>query len=341
MNINDFDFELPDELIAQFPPQIRGSSRLLIATLEKTLQDTNFQTLPEYLHAGDVLVINDTKVIKARLFGQKTTGGKVEILIERIIDAHTAQAHIKASKAPKTGTKLQLEQNIFAECIGRDEDLFLLKFDNQENLYELLEDYGHLPLPPYITRDADDKDDARYQTIYSKEQGAVAAPTAGLHFTDEILQQLQNKGVIIAPVTLHVGAGTFQPVRVENIQEHIMHKERYFIPQSSVSKIETAKNNGNRICAVGTTSLRALESANLSGRLCAGNNETDIFITPGFEFKIVDCLLTNFHLPRSTLLMLVSAFAGFDYIREIYQHAIQEKYRFFSYGDAMLLYRNK
>lgn len=341
MNINDFDFELPDELIAQFPPQIRGSSRLLIATLEKTLQDTNFQTLPEYLHAGDVLVINDTKVIKARLFGQKTTGGKVEILIERIIDAHTAQAHIKASKAPKTGTKLQLEQNIFAECIGRDEDLFLLKFDNQENLYELLEDYGHLPLPPYITRDADDKDDARYQTIYSKEQGAVAAPTAGLHFTDEILQQLQNKGVIIAPVTLHVGAGTFQPVRVENIQEHIMHKERYFIPQSSVSKIETAKNNGNRICAVGTTSLRALESASLSGRLCAGNNETDIFITPGFEFKIVDCLLTNFHLPRSTLLMLVSAFAGFDYIREIYQHAIQEKYRFFSYGDAMLLYRNK
>lgn len=341
MNINDFDFELPSELIAQFPPQVRGSSRLLIATLEQTLHDTNFQTLPEYINAGDVLVINDTKVIKARLFGQKTTGGKVEVLIERIIDAHTAQAHIKASKAPKSGTKLQLEQNLFAECIGREDDLFLLKFDNQENLYKLLEDYGHLPLPPYITRNADDKDDSRYQTIYSKEQGAVAAPTAGLHFTDDILQQLQNKGVIIVPLTLHVGAGTFQPVRVENIKEHIMHSERYFIPQSSISKIENAQKNGNKIYAVGTTSLRALESAAVSGRLCEGSNETNIFITPGFEFKVVDGLITNFHLPRSTLLMLVSAFAGFDYIREIYQHAIQEKYRFFSYGDAMLLYRNK
>ena len=341
MNINEFDFLLPQDLIAQHPPKIRGESRLLVGTPDRDMQDLFFSDCISFFREGDVLVVNNTKVMKARLFGHKETGAKIEILIERVIDTHHAMAHVRASKSPKKNTVLILENNIRAVCEGRDGDLFLLRFDDDYDVYTLMEQNGYLPLPPYITRTAECDDDERYQTIYAQEIGAVAAPTAGLHFTDEILTQLKNQGVIITDLTLHVGAGTFQPVRVENIADHHMHSEWFEISEETVEIIQHAKQNGNRICAVGTTSLRALESAALSGSLKATRQETDIFITPGFSFHVVDMLLTNFHLPKSTLLMLVSAFAGTEYIRELYQHAIEKQYRFFSYGDAMLLYRAK
>ena len=338
-HINDFDFDLPTHLIAQYPPTVRGTSRLLIAPCNQPIQDNQFTDFIDYFESGDVLVMNNTQVIKARLFGQKATGGKIEALIERILDEHTAWVHLKSSKSPKAGSRLIFNDKIVAECLGRHGELFVLQFSGSLNVYQILEKYGQMPLPPYIERLPDDKDDSRYQTVYCKQQGAVAAPTAGLHFTPEMLHALQQKGVILQEVTLHVGAGTFQPVRVENIKDHKMHFERYFVPQSVVDCIQQAQKNGKKICAIGTTSLRALEAASLSGSLKAGSGDTDIFITPGFQFRTANMLLTNFHLPKSTLLMLVSAFAGYDKIRHIYQHAIEQQYRFFSYGDAMLLYR--
>ena len=338
-HINDFDFDLPSDLIAQYPPTVRGTSRLLVAPCNQPIQDNQFTDFIDYFESSDVLVMNNTQVIKARLFGQKATGGKIEALIERILDEHTAWVHLKSSKSPKAGSRLIFNDKIVTECLGRHGELFVLQFSGSLNVYQILEKYGQMPLPPYIERLPDDKDDSRYQTVYCKQQGAVAAPTAGLHFTPEMLHALQQKGVILQEVTLHVGAGTFQPVRVENIKDHKMHHERYFVPHSVVDCIQHAQENGKKVCAVGTTSLRALEAASLSGSLKAGSGDTDIFITPGFQFRTANMLLTNFHLPKSTRLMLVSAFAGYDKIRHIYQHAIEQQSRFFSEGDAMLVYR--
>lgn len=337
MQLSDFDFDLPEQLIAQYPPEVRGSSRLLVALPDKPPADDRFTALPDYVERGDVLVFNNTKVMKARLFGQKASGGKIEALIERVLDAHTALAHVRSSKSPKPGTQLVFESGIEAEMVERRGELFVLHFAGAQNVYQLLEQNGHLPLPPYIERAAGADDDSRYQTVYAKHQGAVAAPTAGLHFTEELLAALQNKGVETTEVTLHVGAGTFQPVRVDNIAEHKMHSEWYEVSAETVAKIEAAKAAGKRVWAVGTTSVRALESAAKSGRLQAGCGDTDIFITPGYRFRVIDRLITNFHLPKSTLLMLVSAFAGTDEIKAVYRHAVEQEYRFFSYGDAMLL----
>ena len=337
MHINDFDFDLPPELIAQHPPAVRGSSRLLVALPGQPPADSEFIRLADYVAAGDVLVFNNTRVMKARLFGRKASGGQIEALIERVLDNHTALAHVRSSKSPKPGTELIFEGGLHAQMQARQGELFVLHFSGDKTVWELLEAHGHLPLPPYITRSADHDDDERYQTIYAKYEGAVAAPTAGLHFTDTILQQLRDKGVHLTEVTLHVGAGTFQPVRVENIAEHHMHSEWYDVSEEVVAEIEAAQARGNKIWAVGTTAVRALESAARSGKLQAGQGDTNIFITPGYEFKVIDRMITNFHLPKSTLLMLVSAFSGYDEIRAIYQHAIGAGYRFFSYGDAMLL----
>ena len=342
MDISDFDFTLPDRLIAQHPPEVRGSSRLLVALPDMPLQDRAFGDLPDYIEAGDVLVFNNTKVMKARLFGQKESGGKIEALIERVLDNHTALAHIRSSKSPKPGTKLIFEGDIRAVMIERADELFCLRFEGEKTVYELLEQNGHLPLPPYIERAAGADDDTRYQTVYAKHQGAVAAPTAGLHFTDELLGRLKAKGVETAEVTLHVGAGTFQPVRVDKIEEHKMHSEWFDVPPETVAAIEAAHARGNKVWAVGTTSMRALESAaRETGRLKAGQGDTDIFITPGYRFRVIDRLITNFHLPKSTLLMLVSAFSGMEHIRAVYRHAVEHEYRFFSYGDAMVLGRNE
>ena len=338
MDISDFDFELPEKLIAQHPPEVRGSSRLLVALPTLPIEDKHFGDLPDYVAPGDVLVFNNTKVMKARLFGQKASGGKIEALIERVLDAHTALAHIRSSKSPKPGTELIFEGDIRAVMMERAEELFCLKLEGGQTVYELLEQNGHLPLPPYIERAADDEDDSRYQTVYAKYQGAVAAPTAGLHFTDELLSRLKAKGVETAEVTLHVGAGTFQPVRVDKIEEHKMHSEWFDVPAETVAAVEAAKARGNKVWAVGTTSMRALESAaRETGRLKAGRGDTDIFITPGYRFNVADRLITNFHLPKSTLLMLVSAFSGMEHIRSVYCHAVEQEYRFFSYGDAMIL----
>ena len=339
MHISDFDFELPDELIAQHPPAVRGSSRLLAALPGEPLRDVQFADLPQWLQSGDVMVFNNTKVMKARLFGQKASGGKIEALIERVLDAHTALAHIRSSKSPKAGSQLIFDGGIEAEMLERQGELFVLRFAGEQTVYELLEQNGHLPLPPYIERAVGEDDDSRYQTVYAKHQGAVAAPTAGLHFTDNLLDDLRAKGVMMAEVTLHVGAGTFQPVRVDNIAEHKMHSEWFEVPEATVAVIEQAKAAGKRVWAIGTTSMRALESAASSGSLRAGEGDTDIFITPGYRFRVVDRLVTNFHLPKSTLLMLVSAFSGTQHIREVYTHAVAQQYRFFSYGDAMVLGR--
>ena len=346
MKTTDFDFNLPEHLIAQHPTAQRSASRLLrLNGKTGALADAYFLDLPDFLSKGDLLIFNDTRVIKARLFGQKATGGAVEVLVERVLDAHHALAHVRASRAPKIGSLLTLAEKIITEVIGRDDDLFHLKFHGEVPILDLLQQYGHLPLPPYITHSADKQDETRYQTVYAKHAGAVAAPTAGLHFDEAMLSKLKAQGVQIAYVTLHVGAGTFQPVKVENISAHKMHSERYIIPPETTALIAATRKAGGKITAVGTTVLRALESAvnsdALGGNIHApsGAGETTIFITPGYEFKIVDRLLTNFHLPKSTLLMLVSAFAGFEPIKNAYQHAIEHEYRFFSYGDAMLLER--
>ncbi|MDF0604690.1 tRNA preQ1(34) S-adenosylmethionine ribosyltransferase-isomerase QueA [Neisseriaceae bacterium TC5R-5] len=338
MQLSDFDYPLPERLIAQYPPAVRGSSRLLHVN-GSTLTDGQFADFATQLNAGDVLVFNDTRVIKARLFGEKASGGKIEALIERVLDEHTALAHIRASKSPKPGSRLLFAERWQAEMLERQGELFKLRFLASEPLFDILEQAGKLPLPPYIERSAAGEDDERYQTVYAREKGAVAAPTAGLHFTEDMLTQLQQRGVKLAYVTLHVGAGTFQPVRVDNIADHKMHSEIYQVPESTRALIAAAQAQGHQVVSVGTTSLRALESAASSGELQAGYGETDIFITPGYRFRVVDRLLTNFHLPKSTLLMLVSAFAGYDEIQAAYQYAVQQEYRFFSYGDAMLLQR--
>lgn len=340
MRTTDFDFNLPDELIAQFPATERSASRLLrLDGKTGAVSDQLFSQLPEFLQTGDLLVFNDTRVIKARLAGVKTSGGKVEVLVERILDDHRALAHVRASRAPKPGSRLLLADTLEAEVLERQDDLFLLHFLSETPILDFLEQHGALPLPPYISHAADNTDEERYQTVYAREPGAVAAPTAGLHFDPDMLELLQQRGIDIAYVTLHVGAGTFQPVRVDNIAEHKMHSELYSVPPETVALIRQTQSRGGKVTAIGTTALRALESAARTGELLAGNGETDIFITPGYRFRVVERLLTNFHLPKSTLLMLVSAFAGLEHIQQAYQHAIEKRYRFFSYGDAMLIER--
>jgi S-adenosylmethionine:tRNA ribosyltransferase-isomerase len=384
LTLEDFDYALPDDLIAQFPAQERSASRLLRLAGDG-LDDRRFAELPRFLRAGDLLVFNDTRVIKARLFGVKASGGKIEALVERVTGAHEALVQLRASHAPRSGSRLTFEGAIEAEVLERRGDLYLLRFDGGESVLELLERHGRLPLPPYIARPEGGEsahaeggeDAARYQTVYAQHPGAVAAPTAGLHFDEPMLSRLRDMGVQLAWLTLHVGAGTFQPVRTNVLAEHRMHSELYDIPASTVQAIRAARAAGSAVIAVGTTSLRALESAARKAApdaagdgalpsadfdlpagafdlppaaldlpagafdLPAGAGETDLFITPGYQFRVVDRLLTNFHLPKSTLLMLIAAFAGLEPVRAAYRHAIAQRYRFFSYGDAMLIDRSK
>jgi S-adenosylmethionine:tRNA ribosyltransferase-isomerase len=338
MRTEDFDFDLPDQLIAQHPPERRGASRLLHVA-PSGIADRMFADLPGLLRAHDVLVLNDTRVLKARVFGKKETGGQVEVMVERVLNEHEVLAQVRASKTPKPGSAFRLADAVDVTVLGRVGEFFHLRFGGEAGVDEVLERYGRLPLPPYITHAPGEQDEERYQTVFAREQGAVAAPTAGLHFDEAMLEQLRAQGVDIATVTLHVGAGTFQPVRAEHVKDHVMHTERYSVPQETVDAIRQAQAKGGRVVCVGTTSLRALESAAASGELKAGLGETDIFITPGYRFKVVDVLLTNFHLPRSTLLMLVCAFGGAERMFAAYRHAVAQEYRFFSYGDAMLIER--
>jgi len=340
LKLSDFDYHLPPELIAQHPASERTASRLLhVDGRNGALVDRRFADLPSLVKAGDILVFNDTRVIKARLFGEKASGGKVEVLVERVLDAHRALAHVRASKSPKIGTRLRLAGTVDVTMGGRHDDLFELQFEGDATVFELLERHGATPLPPYITHTPEADDIDRYQTVYARHQGAVAAPTAGLHFDEPMLATLRAQGVETAFVTLHVGAGTFQPVRGDDVDQHIMHAEWYRVGQETVDAIMRAREKKGRVIAVGTTSLRTLEAASQDGTLRAGEAETRLFIKPGYRFNVVDRLITNFHLPKSTLLMLVSAFAGQGNIREAYEHAVLERYRFFSYGDAMLLER--
>ena len=339
--LSDFDFELPPELVAQHPAAERSGSRLLDGT-GSLPADRIFRELPTLLRDGDLLVFNDTRVVKARLFGEKPTGGKLELLVERVLQGHEVVAHMKVSKKPQVGTTLAMTGAFGATLLGRwpDEDgaLFRFRFESPEgeDPYALMARCGHVPLPPYITHTDSADDESRYQTVFARVPGAVAAPTAALHFDKALLAELEARGVRRANVTLHVGAGTFQPVKTENIAEHTMHAERYEVPAATQRAIAETRARGGRIVAVGTTTVRTLESWAKSGE-AAG--DTRIFITPGFVFEHVDLLVTNFHLPRSTLMMLVSAFAGHAHVMALYAHAIRERYRFFSYGDAMLLQR--
>ena len=337
--LSDFDFDLPPELIAQHPAAERSASRLLDGRSLPPV-DRVFRELPGLLQPGDLLVFNDTRVIKARLFGVKASGGRVEALIERVLPGREVLAHLRASKSPKAGSNVRFADAFDAEVIGRagpEGGLFRLRFPDDPLL--LLEAHGHVPLPPYITHADSADDESRYQTVFAARPGAVAAPTAALHVDQAVLAALDARGVQRASVTLHVGAGTFQPVRSERLEEHKMHSEWFDVSAATVAAIARTRAAGGRIVAIGTTTLRALESAALGGSLQAGARETDIFITPGFEFKVIDLLVTNFHLPKSTLLMLVSAFAGHARMQALYRHAIAGRYRFFSYGDAMLLSR--
>jgi len=337
-SLSDFDFDLPPERIAQAPLPDRSASRLLQLDGDQ-ITDRHFADIVDQLQSGDLLVMNNTRVLKARFFGQKDTGGQVEVLVERVLDPRTVLAQVRASKSPKPGSRIRLADAFEVGVGERAGEFFTLHLPDEQrgDVFDLIEAHGRLPLPPYIEHDADDFDEQRYQTVYSKEPGAVAAPTAGLHFDQPLLDKLAAKGVRIAYVTLHVGAGTFQPVRVEDLSAHKMHSEWYTIAQETVDAVRAAQAAGRDVVAVGTTSLRALESASQSGELKAGSDDTALFITPGYRFKTVTRLITNFHLPKSTLMMLVSAFAGYDEIRKAYAHAIASEYRFFSYGDAMLL----
>ncbi len=340
MQIDEFDYELPVELIAQAPAATRRMSRLLhLNGVTCELHDRQFPDILELLQPGDLLVLNDTKVIKARLNGRKASGGRVEALIERVLGAHEVQAQLRASKPPQAGGTLLFDGGVEAEVLGREDDIWRLRFRGEADVWSLLERHGAVPLPPYITHLPDAGDAERYQTVYARNPGAVAAPTAGLHFDAAMLDALRARGVGVAYLTLHVGAGTFQPVRVQNLAEHRMHSEWYELPQATVEALRATRAAGGRVVAVGTTSLRALESAAANGEPVAGHAETSLFVLPGYRFRIVDRLITNFHLSRSTLLMLVSAFGGIDNIRRAYQHAIAQRYRFFSYGDAMLIER--
>ncbi|MCF6435508.1 tRNA preQ1(34) S-adenosylmethionine ribosyltransferase-isomerase QueA [Pseudoalteromonas sp. MMG022] len=340
MRVADFSFELPDELIARHPKKERSSSRLLALDGDSgEISHKVFTDILEMLQPNDIMIFNNTKVIPARMFGQKSTGGKVEVLVERVLDEHRVLAHIRSSKSPKAGATLILEDKAEATMLGRQGELFELEFHAEQGVLSILEEIGHMPLPPYIDRPDEEEDKQRYQTVYNEKPGAVAAPTAGLHFDEKLLQQIKDKGVETAFITLHVGAGTFQPVRVDSVDEHVMHSEYIEVPESVVEAIAAAKAKGGRVIAVGTTSVRSLESAAKvhGGELQAFTGDTDIFIYPGYEFKVVDAMVTNFHLPESTLIMLVSAFAGQTHIMNAYHQAIEQRYRFFSYGDAMFL----
>lgn len=345
MLVSDFDFELPNELIARYPKKERTASRLLQLNGQTgELTDRTFKNVLELVAPGDLLVFNNTRVIPARMFGRKASGGKIEVLVERVLDTHTILAHVRSSKAPKEGAQLFLgEQDQYqATMVARHEALFELHFSTEKGVLDVLNEIGHMPLPPYIDRPDEDADKERYQTVYSKRPGAVAAPTAGLHFDEPLLERIREKGVEMAYVTLHVGAGTFQPVRVNDIQEHHMHSEYVEVPQDVVDAIQQTKQRGGRVIAVGTTSVRSLESAAQAAKakgvaLEPFFGDTEIFIYPGYEFQVIDCLITNFHLPESTLIMLVSAFAGYDHVMKAYHHAVKEHYRFFSYGDAMFI----
>ena len=334
---SDFDFALPPELIAQHPAPERSGSRLLDGSGAAPV-DRRFTDLPALLREGDLLVFNDTQVVKARLFGEKPSGGKLELLIERVLPDGTVAAHMKVSKKPRAGTVLRMAGGFEAELLGRWPEpqgpLFQLRLSG--DAYALMAAHGHVPLPPYITHGDTAEDAARYQTVFARNPGAVAAPTAALHFDEALLAEIDTRGVQRAAVTLHVGAGTFQPVKTETLAEHVMHRERYHVPPETAQAIADCRARGGRVVAVGTTSVRTLESWAASGE---ASGDTGIFITPGFEFKVVHALITNFHLPRSTLMMLVSAFAGYDRIMALYHHAIAQRYRFFSYGDAMWLAR--
>ena len=333
----DFDFELPPELIAQHPAAERSASRLLDGTGPAPI-DRIFKELPSLLRAGDLLVFNDTQVIKARLFGEKSTGGKVELLVERVLQDHEVVAHMKVSKKPPVGSTLEMVGGFSATLLGRwpDEDGALFRFRFSGEPHALMAAHGHVPLPPYIEHGDSAEDEKRYQTVFARHPGAVAAPTAALHFDEPLLAELAARGIERASVTLHVGAGTFQPVKTENLAEHKMHREWYQVPLDTLAALERCRQRGGRVVAVGTTTVRTLESWAQSGQT---SGDTQIFITPGFSFKVVDVLITNFHLPKSTLMMLVSALAGYEPIMALYRHAIAQQYRFFSYGDAMLLER--
>ncbi len=334
LTLSDFDYELPPDRIAQAPLPDRAASRLLVLQ-GSCVTDSVVRELPQWLRPGDLLVFNDSRVIHARLLGAKATGGRVEVLVERVIGGSEVLAMVRASKTPLPGSTLHLDGGVSATVLGRAGEFFHLRFDG--DALDLIERHGRMPLPPYIERAADAVDEARYQTVYAREPGSVAAPTAGLHFDEALLDACRARGVGLAWVTLHVGAGTFQPVRTENLDEHVMHREWWVVPQATVEAVAATRAGGGRVVAVGTTSLRALESAAAGGTLLAGSAETGLFVRPGYSFRVIDALMTNFHLPKSTLMMLVSALGGVDEIRKAYRHAVDNGYRFFSYGDAMLI----
>jgi len=343
MLVSDYHFDLPDSLIANYPTPDRTASRLLhLDGPSGEVVHRQFPDVLDLVQPGDLMVFNNTRVIPARVFGQKESGGKLEVLVERVIGTNEALAHIRASKSPKENSKLILGQDkgeqIEVTMLGRSGALFHLAFN--ESVLDVLSRVGHMPLPPYIERPDEDSDQERYQTVYNQKPGAVAAPTAGLHFDDALLEKLKAKGIETAFVTLHVGAGTFQPMKVDNVKDHIMHAEYVEVEPSVVEQVKAAKARGGRVIAVGTTSVRSLESASQGGEIAVMQGDTSIFIYPGYEFKTVDALVTNFHLPESTLIMLISAFAGYDHVMSAYQAAVEEKYRFFSYGDAMFITRN-
>lgn len=347
MRVSDFSFDLPEHLIARYPKADRTASRLMAVNGNTgALEHKQFTDILEKLTDGDLLVFNNTRVIPARMFGKKASGGKLEVLVERMLDDNRVLAHIRCSKSPKPGSEIILEEQVSATMVARHDALFELEFAGEEKVLDILERIGHMPLPPYIDRPDEESDKERYQTVYNEKPGAVAAPTAGLHFDDELLEKIKAKGVELAFVTLHVGAGTFQPVKVDEIADHVMHAEYVEVSEEVSDKIKQTKANGGRVVAVGTTSMRSLESA---AKAASEKNEliapfyqdTDIFITPGYEFKVVDCLVTNFHLSESTLLMLVSAFSGYEHMMSAYKEAVAQEYRFFSYGDAMFLTREE
>ena len=334
MKKSDFNYQLPNELIARYPLEHRTDSRLLVVNDEQLI-DQHFTDLPGLLKAGDLLVFNNTRVIAARLYGHKKTGGKSEILLERVIGDKAALAHVRNSKSLKIGATILLDGGYHCTVESRVGDLLELTF--VDSIHTVLESVGHMPLPPYIDREDESLDLERYQTVFSERPGAVAAPTAGLHFDEALLDKISTMNVDFAHVTLHVGSGTFQPVREENLDDHIMHKEWLTVDQSVIDKVNKTKQAGGRVIAVGTTAMRSLESAAIDGDIKPYTGDTDLFITPGYQFNVVDAMVTNFHLPESTLLMLVSAFSGYERIKEVYEHAINQRYRFFSYGDAMFL----
>ncbi|MDH3972903.1 MAG: tRNA preQ1(34) S-adenosylmethionine ribosyltransferase-isomerase QueA [Deltaproteobacteria bacterium] len=338
MKTSDFDYSLPEDLIAQSPPAKRGESRLLVLKRkEGEVLHRSFSNLIDFLDEKDALVFNNTRVIPARLYGQKASGGKVEALLLREVEGHLWEAMLKSSKSPKKGSPLLFGGELKARVEEKRGDTCLLSFSCAGSVKEAIGRYGEMPLPPYIKRPAVKEDEERYQTVYSSMEGAVAAPTAGLHFTLPVLEEIKNKGISVEMITLHVGPGTFQPVRAENLDDHKMHREYFMIDEETAQRINSAKERGGRVVAVGTTALRALESSTLNGKVLPNKDWTDIFVRPGYGFNIVDCMVTNFHLPKSTLFMLVSAFAGTDVMKRVYERAVKERYRFFSYGDAMLI----